>query len=149
MSAMCIPCAQPPTQQPRRVRQIQAQRSGGRSGRAHTLSSACAEPSSVGAHSSALIRHALHVPCVNAFVCHANWRYKAAYVEAFCQRIFRCAGPLGVAPCPHTFEDIASDASEKLLCLHLDHERPVHLLTCAQWSGQLAEERSEPVAKQR
>jgi hypothetical protein len=76
----------------------------------------------------------------SAFVCHANRRYKAAYVEAFCRRILRCAGPLGGGPCPHTFEVdlMAPDASNKLSCLHLDHEHPVHL-TCAQWSAQLAD----------
>ena len=46
--------------------------------------------------------------------------------------------PWGVRPCPHSFEvDLAAaDAADQLQCLHLDHERPVHL-TCAQWSEQL------------
>ena len=32
----------------------------------------------------------------------------------------------------------AANASDKLQCLHVDHERPLHLM-CAQWSEQLVE----------
>lgn len=73
------------------------------------------------------------------FVCHANRHYKDTYVSAFQERTLRCVGSLGGGACPHGFEvDLtASDAKDKLECLHLDHERPVHA-TCARWTKELS-----------
>ena len=73
-----------------------------------------------------------------AFVRHANTHHKATFVRAFDARVLRCAGPVGGTGCPHTFavDTDAKDAQDKLECLHLDHERPVHL-TCAAWLAAL------------
>ncbi len=74
----------------------------------------------------------------SAFVRHANRHYKASYVQAFEKRVLRCVGPVDGGSCPHAFEvDLdARDATDRLECLHLDHERPVHR-TCAWWTGRL------------
>ena len=73
-----------------------------------------------------------------AFVSHANRHYKAAYVSMFQKRVLHCVGPLDGGPCAHSFVvDLAvPDAKEKLKCLHLDHEVPVHV-TCAWWMARL------------
>ena len=65
-----------------------------------------------------------------AFVRHANRHYKATYVRAFRPCVLRCVGPVGGGPCPHAFAVDTTTPGADLECLHLDHERPVHL-TCA------------------
>ena len=70
------------------------------------------------------------------FVSHANRYYKAAYVRAFQKPKLRCVGTMDGKECPHGFEVDFCAPDDKLDCLHLDHERPVHQ-TCAWWTRQL------------
>ena len=77
------------------------------------------------------IRSAFVHSCVNR-------RYKVAFVRAY----EACAGlgrsrrgrRLPARVCAVDFD--APDAMDKLACLHLDHERPVHV-TCARWAAAL------------
>ena len=71
-----------------------------------------------------------------AFVRHADRHYKDGYVNAFRAPTLRCVGRLDGTPCPHAFEVNPSNAEEQLKFLHLDHERPVHLL-CEAWANAL------------
>ena len=71
-----------------------------------------------------------------AFVAHANRHHKAAFVRAFAGPTLRCVGPVGGGGCPHAFAVDLAAPGATLECLHLDHERPVHV-TCAWWAARL------------
>ena len=77
------------------------------------------------------IRSAFVHSCVNR-------RYKVAFVRAFTRRVLGWVGPVEGGGCPHAcaVDFDAPDATDKLACMHLDHERPVHV-TCARWAAAL------------
>ena len=51
-------------------------------------------------------------------------------------RVLGWVGPVEGGGCPHTcaVDFDAPNATDKLVCMHLDHERPV-LVTCARWAA--------------
>ena len=59
-------------------------------------------------------------------------------MRAFARRVLGWVGPVEGGGCPHAcaVDFDVPDATDKLACLHLDHERPVHV-TCARWAAAL------------
>ena len=55
-----------------------------------------------------------------------NRRYKVAFVRAFTRRVLGWVDPVEGGGCPHAcaVDFDAPDATDKLACMHLDHERP-------------------------
>jgi len=74
-----------------------------------------------------------------AFVQHANQRYKSASVDRFERSVLLCSGPLGSKHgCPRGFVvSCFTDEvpGKKVSGLHVDHQVPV-VVICASWKAQ-------------